>query len=136
MFKVIAIMLKFIITTLIVAIFLIIGSTLSLLIQTRHEEIQVLRLIGADESYIQRVFLYTGVWYSLIGGILAILLTSFFLMILHKVIAPIAISYGLPIHFEGISVKNSYMILLMSILFGWLSAKIAIIRHVLVKNSF
>jgi cell division transport system permease protein len=130
MFKITAVMMKFLITTLLLAIFLIIGSTLSLIIQTRHEEINVLRLIGADDNYIQRVFLYTGMWYSLLGGILAILFTSFFLMALHKVLGPIALSYGLPIKLDSISVSQSYLLLLVAIFFGWLSAKIAVVRQI------
>ncbi len=49
----------------------IIGNTIRLDIQNRSEEIEVMALVGATPAFIRRPFLYTGLWYGLIGGILA-----------------------------------------------------------------
>ena len=58
------------------AVVLIIGNTLRLAIHNHYEEIQVLKLIGATDSYIVRPFLYSGIWYGLAGAILAVLLVN------------------------------------------------------------
>lgn len=52
----------------------IIGNTIRLDIQNRSEEIEVMSLVGATPAFIRRPFLYTGLWYGLIGGLLAWLL--------------------------------------------------------------
>ncbi len=53
------------------AVVLVIGNTLRLAMHNRHEEIQILKLIGATDPYIARPFLYSGIWYTLGGAILA-----------------------------------------------------------------
>ena len=62
----------------------IIGNTIRLDIQNRSEEIEVMALIGATPAFIRRPFLYTGLWYGLIGGALAWLLVAAALMALDE----------------------------------------------------
>ena len=52
----------------------IISNTIRLDIQNRAEEIEVMALVGATPAFIRRPFLYTGLWYGLIGGAMAWLL--------------------------------------------------------------
>ncbi len=63
---------------------IIIGNTIRLDIQNRREEIEVMALVGATPAFIRRPFLYTGLWYGLIGGILAWLLVAAALMALDE----------------------------------------------------
>ncbi len=53
------------------AVLLVVGNTIRLDIQSRHQEIIVTKLIGATDAFIRRPFLYSGVWYGLFGGLLA-----------------------------------------------------------------
>ncbi len=62
----------------------IIGNTIRLDIQNRSEEIEVMALVGATPAFIRRPFLYTGLWYGLIGGILAWLLVTAALLALDE----------------------------------------------------
>ena len=61
------------------AVVLIISNTLRLVIHKRHEEIQVLKLVGASDAYIIRPFLYSGFWYGLMSAVLAVIFVSLFL---------------------------------------------------------
>lgn len=54
------------------AIVVIIGNTIRLDIQNRRDEIEVTKLIGASNAFVRRPFLWTGFWYGLFGGLLAI----------------------------------------------------------------
>ncbi len=69
------------------AIIVIIGNTIRLDIQNRREEIEVTKLIGASNAFVRRPFLWTGFWYGLLGGLLAIGLVS---LGLHLLDAPIS----------------------------------------------
>ena len=57
-------------------ILLIVGNTIRLSIESRREEIGVIRLFGATDSFIRRPFLYTGVWYGVTAGTVACVLVA------------------------------------------------------------
>lgn len=59
---------------LIVAAVLITFNTIRLAIYTTREEIAVMRLVGASNSFIRGPFMLQGIMYGLISGVLAILL--------------------------------------------------------------
>ena len=52
-------------------ILLIVGNTIRLGIESRREEIGIVRLFGATNAFVRRPFLYTGLWYGLTGGAIA-----------------------------------------------------------------
>ena len=49
-------------------ILLIVGNTIRLGIESRREEIGIIRLFGGTNAFVRRPFLYTGLWYGLIAG--------------------------------------------------------------------
>jgi cell division transport system permease protein len=53
----------------------VVGNTIRLDIESRRDELIVLRLIGAPNSFIRRPFLWAGFWYGLTGGVLAVIAT-------------------------------------------------------------
>ena len=57
-------------------ILLIVGNTIRLGIESRREEIGIIRLFGATDAFVRRPFLYTGLWYGLIAGAVACALVA------------------------------------------------------------
>ena len=53
------------------AVLLMVGNTIRLEIQNRREEIVVTKLIGATNAFVRRPFLYSGIWYGVLGATLA-----------------------------------------------------------------
>ena len=53
------------------AAFLIIGNTLRLQMLSHKEQIQVMKLVGATDSFILRPYLYMGMWLAVAGASLA-----------------------------------------------------------------
>ena len=58
------------------AILLIVGNTIRLGIESRREEIGIVRLFGATDAFVRRPFLYTGLWYGLTAGGIACALVA------------------------------------------------------------
>src|ERR1035438_9663788 len=59
-----------------VGVVLVVGNTIRLDILNRKAEIEVMKLVGATDGFARRPFLYSGVWYGLGGGLLAVLLVA------------------------------------------------------------
>lgn len=76
------------------AIVVIIGNTIRLDIQNRREEIEVTKLIGASNAFVRRPFLWTGFWFGLLGGMLAIGLVQLGVFLLEPPIARLAGLYN------------------------------------------
>ncbi|HHF7345588.1 TPA: permease-like cell division protein FtsX [Legionella feeleii] len=108
------------------AVVLIIGNTLRLAIHNRHEEIQVLKLIGATDPYIARPFLYTGMWYSLAGAIMAVLFVNIFMLSVAVAVKQLAAAYQMHYPIMGLSVKQAYLLVIVSTMLGWLGARLSV----------
>ena len=56
------------------AVLLIVGNTIRLEIQNRHSEIEIVKLVGGTDAFIRRPFLYEGLWYGVLGAVIALVL--------------------------------------------------------------
>ena len=74
-------------------VLLIVGNTIRLAIENRRDEIVVVKLVGGTDNYVRRPFLYTGVWYGLIGGVLAWMLVALALFSLSGLVSRLAALY-------------------------------------------
>ena len=111
------------------AVVLIIGNTLRLAVHNRYEEIQVLKLIGAKNAFILRPFLYSGVWYGLLGAIFAILLVNIFMSSLTLVVNQLAATYQMHYSLLGLSIEQVALLGLVAIILGWLGACVSVKRQ-------
>jgi cell division transport system permease protein len=108
----------------------IVGNTVRLHIENRRDEIKIIKLIGGTHSYIARPFLYTGLFYGLLGGILASLLqAAVFLSFrdsLNEIVSLYDSSFALPL----LTVSTFIALAISGALIGWLAAIIAGYRHI------
>lgn len=111
------------------AVVLIVGNTLRLAIHNRHDEIRVLKLIGASDQFIVRPFLYTGVWYGLIGAVFAVLFVNIFMLSLAVGLQELALAYHMHYPFKGLTVFQAYLIVLAAVSLSWLGARLAVKRQ-------
>lgn len=56
------------------SVIVVIGNTIRLDIESRRDEIAVMKLVGATDPFIRRPFVYTGLAYGFLGAVLASLL--------------------------------------------------------------
>jgi cell division transport system permease protein len=112
------------------AVIIIIGSTLRLAIERRHEEILVLKLIGATDAYIARPFLYSGLWYGLGGALIALLLVMVFVSSLMSVLDEVLVLYHIQYTGFTCSVVEVSLFILSSVVLGLLGAYLSVKRQV------
>jgi cell division transport system permease protein len=112
-----------------VAIIIIIGNTIRLDIQNRREEIEVTKLIGASNAFVRRPFLYTGLWYGLGGGLLALALVGYGLYALDEPISRLAGLYNSGFSALGLDLRESLTIVGVGVLLGLTGSWIAAARH-------
>jgi cell division transport system permease protein len=77
-----------------VGVLAIVGNTVRLEIYNRRAEIEVTKLVGGTNAFVRRPFLYTGLFYGLLGAILAALLVLVGLSLLNGPVGRLADSYG------------------------------------------
>lgn len=111
------------------AVLLVVGNTIRLDISLRRDEILILKLLGASDGYVRRPFLYTGVWYGMVGAVLALLLVHAGLQWLQPAIERLALSYASEAPFEGPGWRASLWLLIYGSALGWVGAWAASARH-------
>ncbi|MFT6790975.1 MAG: cell division transport system permease protein [Cellvibrionaceae bacterium] len=110
-------------------VLLVIGNTLRLTIENRREEIVVTKMVGGTNGFIRRPFLYTGVWYGLGGGLLAILLLLLVGQWLSSPLDKLINLYESNHSLSGLHLETSLVLLSGSGFLGWLGAWLAVSRH-------
>lgn len=111
------------------AIIVIIGNTIRLDIQNRREEIEVTKLIGASNAFVRRPFLWTGFWYGLLGGLLAIALVQYGVYLLQPPIARLAGLYQSSVAVLSFDLREIGVIVGVGVLLGLLGSWFAAARH-------
>ncbi|MDH3440810.1 MAG: permease-like cell division protein FtsX [Gammaproteobacteria bacterium] len=112
-----------------VAILVIIGNTIRLDIQNRREEIEVTKLIGASNAFVRRPFLYSGFWYGLTGGLLALLLVWYGLYALAEPVSRLAGLYESAFDILALNVAECLLIIGSGVGLGLIGSWIAATRH-------
>lgn len=114
---------------LIAAVVIVVGNTIRLDIQNRSAEIEVAKLLGATDAFVRRPFLYLGLWYGILGGLVAVLILLAGLWALGGPITRLAGLYGSSFELGGASGSSLLAVLGGGILAGWGGAWMAVSRH-------
>ena len=114
---------------LLTAVAIIVGNTIRLDIQNRAAEIEVAKLLGATNAFVRRPFLYLGLWYGLLGGLVAALILLVGLWALGGPLARLAGLYGSTFALGGPNGGTLLAVLGGGLLAGWGGAWTAVTRH-------
>ena len=112
------------------AALLVVGNTVRLDIQGRADEIAVMQLLGADNGFVRRPFLYIGFWYGALAGVVSLILIGLVEWALAAPISALASSYDHRFDVHGLSIAQMGIVLAASAALGWLGAWIAASRHI------
>lgn len=109
---------------------LIVGNTIRLDILNRRVEIEVMKLVGASDGFARRPFLYSGIWYGLGGGLMALILVAVAVAVLARPVESLAKLYGSQFHLQGFGFTTGARLLGLAAGLAWLGSWLAATRHI------
>ncbi len=113
-----------------VGIVLIVSNTIRLDILNRRAEIEVMKLVGASDGFARRPFLYSGIWYGLGGGVLALLLVALASLLLAHPVEQLALLYGSGFRLAGLGFSIGAAVLCLAVGLAWVGSWFAATRHI------
>lgn len=111
------------------AILLVVGNTIRLAIAARVDEIRIVKLVGGTNAYVRRPFLYTGLWYGFVGGLMSWVLLATCWALINGPVDDFAVLYGSNFYLKPLSAGAALVLLLSAMLLGWLGAWWSVARH-------
>ncbi|HAS6176441.1 TPA: cell division protein FtsX [Vibrio vulnificus] len=111
------------------AVFLIVGNTLRFNVLANKEEIQTMKLIGATDNFILRPYLYSGMWFGLLGAVSAWCFTALITVLLNGAVADLAALYDSQFRLIGLSWDESLLLVMTGTFLGCVAAKVSAQRH-------
>jgi len=111
-------------------IVLIVSNTIRLDILNRRAEIEVMKLVGASDGFARRPFLYSGIWYGLGGGLLALILVATAAQLLAAPIEQLARLYGSAFRLGGLGALLGIEVLGLAVALAWLGSWLSATQHI------
>ena len=115
-----------------VAVLFIVGNTIRLAIESRRDEIMVVKLIGGTDAFVARPVLYTGALSGLGGGLVAVALLWWLYGLIGPALRQLSAEYADELSGTGLDLPVPLMLaglLAISTLLGWLGACLSVRRH-------
>ncbi|MCZ6669230.1 MAG: permease-like cell division protein FtsX [Gammaproteobacteria bacterium] len=112
-----------------IAVLLVIGNTIRLDIQNRRQEIIVTKLIGATNAFIRRPFLYGGIWYGLLGGLMSWLIVEIGYLAIAGPLNRLNLLYQADLMLITFTFQDFIILVSSSTLLGLTGSWIAVARH-------
>lgn len=105
---------------------LITGSTIRNGIHARRDEIEVLKLCGATDSYVSRPFLYSGAIQGLLGAVVACIVVMLAIALVLPALDRVTAVYEAPLPWSNLSLATVFATLAIGALMGWFGALFAV----------
>ena len=110
---------------LIIVLLVVIGNTIRLQTLTYRDEIELSKLIGATNAFIQRPFMYTGILYGLGGGLITVSLLKLSVLGLNTALIKLVAIFGTDISFKDLPNEYYVNIIILAMLIGLVSSFIS-----------
>lgn len=112
-----------------ISVFLLISNAIGAATRKNEKEIEIIKLIGGTHAFIRRPFLYAGIIYGLLGGIIAWQLVDILMLLLKSPIRELTGLYNSQYQIIGIGLSKTLILLGVSMLLGLLGSWLAVSRH-------
>jgi cell division transport system permease protein len=115
---------------LVLALLLVMINTIRLAIESRRDEIVVIKLVGGTDAFVRRPFLYIGVLYGLLAGLLAWVLLTIGMGWLNSAVREVATLYQSDFELAGMPSVDGLTLVAGAMLLGLVGAWLAVGRHI------
>ncbi len=112
-----------------VGVLAVIGNVTRLEIGARRAEIEVTKLVGGSNAFVRRPFLYEGLLFGAIGGLIALAITQSVMFALDIPVARLAALYGSEFRLAGLGAAEAATLLLTGAGLGLAGAWLGAARH-------
>ncbi|GAA0812648.1 permease-like cell division protein FtsX [Colwellia asteriadis] len=112
------------------SVVLIVGNTIRLAILNQKDAIAVMKLVGATDSFIQRPFLYAGIWYGIFGGILSCLCVALLAQYLESAITELTELYHSSFELQGLAFNEVMLLIAFAVTLGLLGSYLSVSQHI------
>jgi cell division transport system permease protein len=89
-----------------------------------------MKLVGATDSFIQRPFLYSGIWYGIFGGLLSWLVVSLLAHYLTGAIGKLTNLYQSDFQLQGLAFSEALLLIAFAVLLGLVGSYISVRKHI------
>jgi cell division transport system permease protein len=103
----------------------IVGNAVRMTVESRRAEIKVIKLVGGSDSFIARPLLYTGLWYGLLGALLAAIVLSILVYAANAALQGQSVDLLPGLTLSGPGVNGYFSLLLAGAVLGWVAARVA-----------
>ena len=110
-------------------VLLVVGNTVRLQIESRKQEILVIKLLGGTDAYLRRPFLYAGFWAGLFAAVIAWIILLLGVAYLHQPLLSLAQSYQSDWQLQGLSWFGSFVLVIASCGLSVLGASLTVGRQ-------
>ena len=112
------------------SVVLIVGNTIRLAILNQKDAIAIMKLVGATDSFIQRPFLYSGVWYGIFGGLLSWLAVTILAQYLTGAISKLTDLYQSSFQLQGLAFNEAMLLIAFAVVLGLAGSYISVRKHI------
>lgn len=110
-------------------VLLVVGNTMRLGVENRRQEIEIAKLFGATDAFIRRPFLYSGLLYGAIGGIIAWVLVGVAFALLGEPAQRLTALYPGDYRLQGLGAAPGLALVAGGALLGLLGSWLSVGRH-------
>lgn len=112
----------------------VVFNTIRLQLAGRQNEIELIRLLGAQADFVRRPFIARGTLLALIGAGLGWGLAETLVQLVSGWLGPLARTWGLAAPPASVSPESGVAILLIAVFIGWAAAWIGVTRHLIATD--
>jgi cell division transport system permease protein len=112
------------------SVVLIVGNTIRLAILNEKDAIAIMKLVGATDSFIQRPFMYSGMWYGVFGGLLSWLAVTILAKYLTGAISTLTDLYQSNFQLQGLVFHEALILIGVAVILGLVGSYISVRKHI------
>ena len=113
-----------------IAVFLVIGNSIRADVYSSQARIEVMKLLGATDQFILRPFVYTGIIYALLGGLLACLLSALLIGYFSSAVKYVTDIFAVQFELNGLGFGEFLFLLVCCVIMGYIGAWLSATRYI------